>query len=65
MDINVTAVDVQTFSIQSVHFDGAIGFLYFFCVTWLAFVIAIVAFSINFYRYKQIPTLSPYLATTG
>ena len=65
MDINVTGVDVQTFSIQTVEFDGAVAFLYFFCVTWFALVVAVVAFSVNFYRSRQIPTLSPYIADTG
>ena len=64
MDINVTGVDVQTFSIQTVEFEGAVAFLYFFCVTWLAVVIAVVAFSVNFYRYRQVPTLAPYISDT-
>ena len=64
MDINVTGVDVQTFSIQTVEFEGAVAFLFFFCVTWLALVVAMISLSLNFYRFRQIPPLSPYIADT-
>ena len=68
MDVDVTTVDVQSFSIQQVQFEGAVTFLYLFFITWLLFVIAVVTASVNYYRWhkpKRSDMLSPYIADSG
>lgn len=53
MDVNITAVDVQHFSIDTLSYDGALAFLYVFFMTWIVFVASIVSLAVNYYRWQN------------
>ena len=53
MDLNVTSVDVQRFSIGTLSYHGALACLYVFFVTWCMLVASAVSIAINYYRWQK------------
>ncbi|MBM62770.1 MAG: hypothetical protein CL484_07460 [Acidobacteria bacterium] len=60
MDINITSIDVQKFTVDTLSIDPAWSLICIFLVTWVVFVVAVLFATIVYYKQITKPPLSSY-----